>query len=87
MPYDQNANAVLCAVHQARLEIRATDTPTKQRHRNIMCDVIESADDPYLVLDETIRRLGRHRAMLVEIDRDTIEAAIRKPKAFRVPAA
>lgn len=72
-----NETAILVALHHAK------PAQTDQRHRTIFCDAIESAPNPQLVLDEVIRRLGRHRSMLVEIDPRTINRAIRKPKAFK----
>lgn len=72
-----DANRILVALHHARAR------PHTQRHRTLMCDAIEDATDPDLVLDEVIRRLGRHAAMHVELPRDRINAAIRQPKAFR----
>ena len=44
--------------------------------------MIEGADYPHLVLAEVARRLGRPRALQVEIDLNTINAAIRTPKIF-----
>lgn len=72
-----DANRVLVALHHARAK------PHTQHNRTLMCDAIELADDPDLVLAETIRRLGRHNALAVELPANLINRAIRAPKEFR----
>lgn len=74
------SNTGLCvelAVHQAKAELRSKDIADKQRHRTTFCDIIEGADYPNLVLAETVRRLGRHKALAVEIDKGVVRAAFK----------
>ena len=70
------------ALWHANAELRSNDRATKQHHRNQFCDLIEAADYPRMVLHETVRRLGRQRAMAMEIDRRTINLACKQPKIF-----
>ena len=84
MPHISLATRTAVALHHARAECRLPehDIAARQHHRTLFCDMIEGADYPHLVLAEVARRLGRPRALQVEIDLNTINAAIRTPKIF-----
>jgi len=73
---------VATALWHANREIQARDVPTKQHHRDRFCDLIEEAECPVTVLHEVIRRLGRARSMMIEIDPKVINIAVRAPKIF-----
>lgn len=73
---------VATALWHANAELRAKDQPTKQRHRTRFCDLIEEAPYPCTVLAEVVRRLGRTRALAIEIDPKIINASVRTPKIF-----
>ena len=84
MPHISTMTRVAVALHHARAECRLPENAIAERekHRAIFCDMIEEATYPHLVLAEVIRRLGRQRALQVEIDPATINAAVRTPKIF-----
>lgn len=63
----------------ARTEIRERrhgDVAAADRAHNRLCDVIESAEYPNIALRDTIKRLGRHNALAVGIDRDVVLRAL-----------
>jgi hypothetical protein len=70
------------ALWHANAELRARRQSERQHHRNVFCDLIENAEYPRLVLHEVVRRLGRARSLMIEIDPDVINTAVRAPKIF-----
>lgn len=76
--------AVSCALWHANREIQTPDRDLAQRqhHRDQLCNLIEGSAYPQLVLHEVTRRLGRARAMMVDIDPNVIRTATRTPKLF-----
>lgn len=84
MSHISTMTRVAVALHHARAECRLPENAIAQRekHRAVMCDMIEDAPYPHLVLAEIVRRLGRQRSLQVEIDPAVINAAVRTPKIF-----
>lgn len=73
---------VKTALWHANAELRARATADKQHHRTMFCDLVEGAKYPHLVLAECVRRLGRARSMMIQIEPRVINAAVRQPKMF-----
>lgn len=69
-------NIVHAAVFMAKAQLHSPSQARQER----LYDLIEGSNSPNLVLAYVAKRLGRHKALAVGIDRGVIEKAIR---AFR----
>lgn len=73
---DQTANLAEWQARQGLRAGRRGDVATRDRYFNQFYDVVESARYPMLTTEEVVRRLGRSKSMVLQINRPLINLAL-----------